>query len=241
MSECVNNDDVFCGERRGIPRGETETEGRINKADIPEGALMSSFTKDEVVSFSAELKGEIIYGDYKEPDDDFDAALVLGCPDIFMESRAKAAAKLYHSKRCKFFIVTGGVKWQTEFGYLSEAYALKEYLIREGVPVDLIVTETEALTTKDNMTFSSEIIADMFPDRRKRVAVVTSYFHITRAVGLAKTFVENADIVGVRAEFPGDSPETFAQNPMIHENVAKECRCLKTYVDRGWVEDFALF
>jgi len=239
-----NDGEESCMERidvLGIPFNETENEGKIDKCDIKPGTMMSDVSKEDVISFTPQLKGMIAYGNYTEPEGIFDVAVVLGCPDIFMESRAKAAAKLYHNNRCSLFVVSGGMVRESTFGPVLEADSLKAYMMREGVPEELIIKEDKSRSTFDNMTFSRNIIGEKFKSVRPRVAVITSAFHITRTMGLARTFIDNSDVVGVRAEYPGDSLDTFAENSMLREFVAKECRCLKVYVDRGWVKDFSLY
>lgn len=224
----------------GVPWDELLTEGEYPKENIKCGSFISEFSREDVMAFDTDLKGKVVYGSYEEPRGSFDAALVLGCPDIFMESRAKAAAKLYHEKRCSLFVTTGGVFWETPMGRLLEAEALRLYMIKEGVPPDLIVCETLARTTKENMTFSRDIVSKRVGDKIARIAVVTSYFHVTRSVALAKAFMEKAVIEGVRADYPEDNPNEFKKSNMLREFVAKEIRCLKSYVDKGWIPDFEL-
>jgi peptidoglycan/xylan/chitin deacetylase (PgdA/CDA1 family) len=53
-----------------------------------------------------------------------------------MESRAKAAAELYHAGRCSLFITTGGVRWDSIYGRLTEAEILARHMVDFGVPAE---------------------------------------------------------------------------------------------------------
>ena len=43
-------------------------------------------------------------------------------------------------------------------------------------------------------------------NKKIRLAIVTSYFHLVRSVKLAEKHIENADIEGIKADFPFDNP-----------------------------------
>ena len=205
---------------------------------VKEGARMSDFTGAEAELFPERVKGRVAYGNYKAPEGCFDAALVLGCPDLFMKSRAEAAARLYLGGQCRMFITTGGVFRDTQYGFVTEAEALKHYMTDMGVPKELIITETNATTTRENMTCSRQIVAEGCAKEYPRLAIVTSYFHTRRAVELAKAYIKDAEVLGVRGDFPNYDPENFSQDPLLAEAVTKECKCLCNYVRRKLIPDF---
>jgi len=208
--------------------------------DVKPGDRMSQFTRDQAICFPEHVKRAVAYGNYREPQGNFDAALVLGGNAELMESRAKAAAELYHQGRCGLFITTGGVCWDTIYGFITEAQALRRHMMDAGVPENRIITEDRATTTVENMTWSREILRERFGDKKIRLAVATSYFHVVRSVGLAKAYISNAEILGVRADYPMDDPQTFMDDPYILKRVTTECRCLWGNVKRGIIPDFAV-
>lgn len=222
----------------GIPQDAEYCTGNVSVPPIHDGDLISKFTMEQVICFPDAVKANIAYGNYADPGGDFDAALVLGGPDYIMESRARAAAQLYHAGRVKLLITTGGVYWDSPYGCLTEAQTLARYLMDAGVPGDSILIEDRASTTPENMTCSRQLLTERFGTRRLRLAVVTSRYHVVRSTALAKAFLKDADIFGIRADYPLDDPQEYLRDPVLREWVTKECRCLWSYVNKGLIPDF---
>ena len=202
------------------------------------GAMISHFTKEQVIGFPDAVKRQLVYGSIAEPEGNFDCALVLGGPIEFMESRAKAAADLYHAGRVPYLMVTGGVCRETSFGYLSEAQILSRYLESFGVPSDRIILEEQATTTVNNMTFCQELLQQHFSDRTLRLVIVTSMFHVRRSMALAKHFLPCHQIQGKGAIYPKDNAAEYLTDPELPKWVTGECRCLWSHVNAGSVQDF---
>ena len=205
---------------------------------VSPGDMISAFTKEEAMEFPMEIKGLVTYGQYQEPEGSFDAALVLGGRTKIQESRALAAAKLYHKGLCSLFIPTGGVLWDTPYGHIPESQAIARHMMDAGVPESCIVLEDRATTTHENMTYGRELITERLGDIRPRIAIVTSYFHVRRSVAIAQTHMSDADIFGVKADFPLDDPENFFRDPELIGRAATECRLLCDNVHKGLIPDF---
>ena len=212
----------------------------VEETKVAPGDMISKFTDWELYALPNEVKANIAYGHYTEPTGNFDAALVLGGNPDVMKSRAEAAAKLYHEGRCKLFIPTGGVAWETEFGFITESQTLRKYLVDFGVPEEAIVCEDKATTTVENMRNVKEIMDARIPSQRPRVAVVTSYFHIRRSVALARHYLPHAEHVGVRAYAPLDNPREFFRDAMLAGRINTECRCTCVNVKKGITQDFKI-
>lgn len=202
------------------------------------GDMISAFTEEEAMDFPMDVKRLVTYGHYMEPEGSFDAALVLGGRTKVQESRALGAVRLYKEGRCSLFIPTGGVLWDTPFGRLSESQAMARHMMEAGVPASCIVPEDRATTTHENMTWSRQIIAERLGNKRPRIAIVTSYFHVRRSVELAKLHMPDADIVGVKADFPLDDPENFHKDPELIGRAVSECKLLCRNVHEGLIPDF---
>ena len=219
--------------------------GCMERVDVPEafslpvGAMMGDFTRAQVNCFPDALKAKIVYGDYQEPEGNFDAALVLGGANFIMESRAKAAAELYHAGRCSLFITTGGVRWDSIYGKLTEAQILARHMMDLGVPADRIITEDQATVTRENYQFCKDLLDARFAER-KRIVTVTSYGHLTRSVALAKAYIPEHDHVGYRANVPIDTPERFLESPEMRKRLIKECVALRAYVEWQLIPDFPI-
>lgn len=206
---------------------------------LPQGATMGQFSRAEVLCFPEWLKGRIVYGDDTMPEGNFDAALVLGGMDYLMESRAVAAAELYRAGRCRLFIPTGGVYWDSIYGRLIEAEILKRYMMDLGIPEECIILEPKATITRENFLFCKEILTQHFSDRR-RIATISSFGHVRRSVSLARAYIPEHDHVPYRASYPTDCPEHFAETREMRRRARKECLGLWAYVDWKLIPDFVL-
>lgn len=220
--------------------------GQMERVDVPEafslpaGAKISDFTRAQVNCFPDALKAQIVYGNYREPEGNFDAALVLGGANFLMESRAKAAAELFHAGRCDLFITTGGVRWDSIYGTLTEAEILARHMVDFGVPAEKIICENRATVTRENYQFCKRILAGLFSER-KRLVTVTSYGHLTRSVALAKAYIPEHDHEGYRAYAATDCPERVSESPEMRKRLMKECIALWAYVT-SWnlIPDFPI-
>lgn len=207
---------------------------------VHSGDRISQFTPVEALHFPNDIKAKIVYGQLKEEPGSFDAALVLGGNPDVMPGRAEAAAKLWQEGRCKLFIPTGGVCWETEFGFVSESQALKQYMIRCGVPDEAILCEDGATTTHSNMTLSKQLLESRIDIPSSRIAVVSSASHIFRSLHLAKAYIPEGSFFGVAYYTPFDAPEKFTEDEELAVSIAKECYCLASYARRGLIPDFPI-
>ena len=71
---------------------------------------------------------------------------------------------------------------QGEDEEISEAQAMYEYAMEQGVRPEAILCENESTNTQENIRFSKRLI----PSSHKNVAVVTNYYHLFRALLLTK-------------------------------------------------------
>lgn len=94
---------------------------------------------------------------------------------------------------------------------ISEALAMKRYLIDKGIDEDRIITEDKSKNTYENLKYSLDIIGDA----SSKVVVVTSNFHIYRALHLAK-YVGFDKVSGLA----GKSDNKLLPNYMIRESLA---------------------
>lgn len=109
-------------------------------------------------------------------------------------------------------IVSGG---QGDGEDISEAEAMKEFLIHKGIVAERIVMEDKSTTTKENLAFSYEIIMTKYGEDVNKM-IVTNNFHIFRAERLAKKLGIN-NISGLAAQ----------SDPILIVNyVFRECAAL---------------
>lgn len=166
----------------------------------------------------------------------YDAIVVLGggmtpaAPPDVMEpglsegaDRVWYAAQLFHRGLAPRIIVSGG-NLMAKGPATTEAEAMRRFLMDLGVPTDAIVSEGTSLNTIENVRNVRQLVGD------GRVALVTSGYHMARALTIARKGNLN---VGA---FPTDwrLPETarpFWENwlPSI-DAMAWSCISLKEHI-----------
>jgi uncharacterized SAM-binding protein YcdF (DUF218 family) len=82
-------------------------------------------------------------------------------------------------------IVSGG---QGTGEDISEAEAMRIYLVQHGVKNENIIKEEKSKNTIENMKYTSENLSKIDGRKDIRLAIVTSNFHVFRAKFLAKRF-----------------------------------------------------
>ncbi len=94
--------------------------------------------------------------------------------------RVWQAARLYHAKVASRIIVSGGgYMAQPDVPITTEAAAMRQFLMDLGVPADAIVSEAKSNNTIENIRNVRAIVGN------GRVALITSAYHMPRALQLA--------------------------------------------------------
>ena len=114
-----------------------------------------------------------------------DYVVVLGAGLIgervtpLLASRIRKGIKVYKDNPGSKLIMSGG---QGPDEVVSEAFAMKNYVLEQGVGEKDIILEDKSTSTEENIIFSKKFIpAD------KSFAVVTNYYHVYRALVQART------------------------------------------------------
>lgn len=130
--------------------------------------------------------------------------MVLGA-GIFSEevttllaARLDKALSVYHSQRTKPIIIVSGGQGPDE--PISEALAMKRYLIAHNVPENHIFMENQSTNTRTNFLYSKSIIHSMMP-ASSQMLCVTSQFHVLRALKFAKKAHLSFDGIGSRTPY----------------------------------------
>lgn len=93
--------------------------------------------------------------------------------------RLTSALELYFKKKADYVVISGGSGLMLQGG-LREGDVLRRHLTELGFPVDRLVTEALSRNTRENATETAKLLADR---RWKRIALITSAFHMPRSVG----------------------------------------------------------
>lgn len=107
------------------------------------------------------------------------------------------------------FVASGG---QGSDEVISEAGAIKNYLMSAGVDEDHIMVEDKSTNTRENMAFSKRLIDAQ--KKEAKVAFSTTGYHVFRSGNIARSVGLNADGVGSRTKW------YFYFNAIIREFIA---------------------
>ena len=155
----------------------------------------------------------------------YDAILLLGvalkrndAPTDELRARVKKAAEVYRKLGGKVPVMPcGGV---TKGHKRTEAEVMTELLLDEGVPMESIRAESKSRTTMENFRNAQALLGN-----KARVLVVTSDYHVRRAIKTAKRVGMRAR--GVGAPLPHDA--LWICNRMLE-------RRWMTELKRGWLD-----
>ena len=118
-------------------------------------------------------------------EDDLDYVIVLGAqvrgdvPSLSLRRRLDCAL-LYASRSPDTrFILSGG---QGSGEDISEAECMREYLVSHGLDEGRLILEDASTSTMENLAFSAGLSDAM----EKRTGIITSNFHVCRAIRLAE-------------------------------------------------------
>jgi len=125
-------------------------------------------------------------------------ALVLGAgvyadgePSPILEGRLETAMALFRAGKVGWILVSGDNRAQN----YNEPQAMRKWLIRRGIPVDRVVSDYGGRRTYDSLRRAQAVFGV------KRAVVVTSDFHLPRALYLASSM--GLDATGVAADTTG--------------------------------------
>ncbi|WP_455538865.1 YdcF family protein [Terrisporobacter sp.] len=132
------------------------------------------------------LEGAIIINMYRTKDvnsidNNINTMIILGAKvnkdgvSKTLKLRLDKAIEYYNIKKNINIIVSGG---QGCDEISTEALAMKNYLIKNGVPKNKIIMENKATTTLENIVFSKRIIENR--NLKGKVLIVTSDYHLFR-------------------------------------------------------------
>ncbi|MDR4946837.1 YdcF family protein [Neobacillus cucumis] len=128
-----------------------------------------------------------------------DYLIVLGArvngvePSLVLASRINAAAKYLKENKKTVVIASGGMGPGED---ISEADAIKRELVKQGINESRILLEDRSTNTYENIKFSKRLL----PLQEKSIVVVTSTFHLYRAISLAH--FQGLSVDGLPAKTP---------------------------------------
>ena len=119
----------------------------------------------------------------------FDTIIVHGCALLdgdrvsrILANRLDKALELFRKSRGRAMIVVSGGQGDDET--VSEAEAMRAYLLEKGVPDEQILLERFSRSTEENLRFSRQLLEEH--GGGGRIALVTSNYHVYRCILLAR-------------------------------------------------------
>ncbi len=135
------------------------------------------------------LLGTVLWGAYDHISGDPQVMIILGCqvrqdgPSVLLKDRLDEALTYLEDHPDMTVVVSGG---QGPDEPTTEAQAMAEYLIANGVEEENIIQENFSHNTAQNFQFTMEHLQDQDIDYSDGVLVVSNGFHLTRARMLAQ-------------------------------------------------------
>ncbi|MCI1944081.1 YdcF family protein [Clostridium luticellarii] len=138
----------------------------------------------------------VFFGENAAPEKS-DCIIVLGCrvygtsPSPFLVWRLNRGLELYNKGYGKYIIVSGG---KGEGENISEAEAMKTYLISRGMDGSKVIAEDKSASTMANLINSKKIMDQMgFKD----AVIISNKYHLKRASLMAQSQHIDATYSGV--------------------------------------------
>lgn len=128
-----------------------------------------------------------IYIQYIPKSINYDYVIIHGCGLIdghvvspLLASRVDKAIHVYNKAKTKPIIIPSGGRGSDET--VSEAQAMKDYLLEHGIPESDIYMEDESTTTMENLANCKKYIDSRAGGKKPHIALVSSNYHIYRCL-----------------------------------------------------------
>lgn len=127
--------------------------------------------------------------------EDSDAIIVLGAQvkengELSVQLTLRLEAALAEFDRSPRPMVVCGARGKNE--PVTEGAAMKKWLVEQGVPENMVIAEETSTDTRGNLMNALALL----PPGEKRITVVTSDYHLPRALQLARDMGLQCDGVG---------------------------------------------
>lgn len=141
----------------------------------------------------------------------FGAGLTHDKPGSVLRRRLNSAVEILNEKDSAVCIVTG---CQGENESVSEASAMRDYLIEKGIDEERIFVEDRARNTIENIEYSKDLADSVAPN--SRLVLVSSAFHVPRIMMIAKSMSLHCDYVFAENSKPLSLYASFVREYMAY-------------------------
>lgn len=138
-----------------------------------------------------------------------------------LKNRVDKGIEAYKENKNSILILSGG-KGDDE--KIPESEAMKNYALKRGIPEQDILTEDKSINTRENLLFSWKIIENHTGQNENNLLVVTTNYHVRRALLSAKTLEIPCDGRGAKTKL------YFSINALVREWIAYLVLFRKKYI-----------
>jgi uncharacterized SAM-binding protein YcdF (DUF218 family) len=159
------------------------------KVHIPKGVAL--VMKVSIIIFLTSfiiIEGVIIYHGSKTDQEKVDYLIILGAglwgetPSLSLQQRLEESLDFIKKNPTTRIVLSGGMgPGET----ITEAEAMKRYLVKRGVDDSLIIKEDKSTNTKENLLFTKELLKK--DNGTIKIQLITNNFHMFRAKLLARS------------------------------------------------------
>lgn len=131
----------------------------------------------------ATLLGAVLHGSYDHVKGEPDIMVILGCqvkpwgPSILLQDRINKAADYLKTHPDVTVVASGG---QGDDEPMSEARAIHDALVEQGIDSQRILLEEQSVNTIQNLRCSMALLEEQGYDTDGEIMVVSNGFHLTR-------------------------------------------------------------
>ena len=133
-----------------------------------------------------------------------DLIIVLGCqvkgdkPGSLLKARLDTTVETLNKYPYAICIVSGG---QGPDEIVEEARVMKKYLVDKGIDENRIFEEDKSASSFQNLIFSKDII-EKNNINHESIVILTSEYHIPRAVLIAKRIYPDVNVYAIKSKTP---------------------------------------
>lgn len=153
--------------------------------------------------------------------------------------RVPEAVKLFDRKKAPLILLSGGAKISYCGNTVTEAEAMFKAAEKLGVDSSVLLTESSSHSTAENMRLSGEIIEKQLPNCKKIVIVTTAY-HMRRALKLAQHELPQYDFVPCPASHGSAQRSNWIKTQKGRRHALDECMKFGYYIKYGYIDDFEI-
>jgi len=152
-------------------------------------------------------------------------------PGTYRPQIVKKAYEVYLSKKATFIITTGGIS-RPEYDVYESEYQ-RDYLVKKGVPKEIIYIETKSTNTKENAVEAMKIAKKHKLDT-SHIILVSKTYHARRIYMTYRNVFVGSDISLVTAvDERKITKNNWYKNRMKKEKVMEEVEKIGKYFLKG--------